>query len=73
MTSHASILDKQKLYNYILLFMRAGTFLCHNCKIIFQLIGISSTKNPRYCTYCGAESLQGNNIIFACIWISIKL
>jgi hypothetical protein len=46
------------------LIMRAGTFSCNRCKIKFQLIGISTVKNPRYCAYCGNDSIERNNIIF---------
>ena len=58
-------LGKEILYDCILLFMRSGTFSCRDCKVIFQLIGISTTKNPRYCAYCGGEAIQSHNVILA--------
>ncbi len=44
--------------------MRVGTFSCNRCKIKFQLIGISTVINPRYCAYCGNDSIERVNIIF---------
>jgi Zn finger protein HypA/HybF involved in hydrogenase expression len=42
--------------------MIAATLLCKNCKIKFQLIGISAY--PKYCPYCGKESVETDNLIF---------
>jgi hypothetical protein len=44
--------------------MNAGTFSCKNCKIKFQLIGISTRTYPMYCPYCGTGSIEPVNLIF---------
>jgi predicted Zn-ribbon and HTH transcriptional regulator len=44
--------------------MIAATLLCKNCKIKFQLIGISTRMYPMYCPYCGKESLEPPKLIF---------
>ena len=44
--------------------MIATTFLCKNCKIKFQLIGITTRTYPNYCPYCGKESIEPDNLIF---------
>jgi len=44
--------------------MRVGTFSCKQCKIKFQLIGLSTRNNPSYCQYCGNESVDKVNIIW---------
>jgi predicted Zn-ribbon and HTH transcriptional regulator len=44
--------------------MIAATFLCKNCKIKFQLIGISTRTYPKYCPYCGKESIEPDKLIF---------
>jgi rRNA maturation endonuclease Nob1 len=44
--------------------MRVGTFYCNGCKLKFQLIGISTVKNPKYCPFCGKNTIENDNIIF---------
>ena len=52
--------------NVILLnqIMKVGTFSCKQCKIKFQLIGLSTTNNPIYCPYCGNDSIDKINVIY---------
>ena len=40
--------------------MQAATFCCNICKIKFQLIEISTEKNPRHCPYCGIGPILRN-------------
>ena len=44
--------------------MIATTFLYNNCKIKFQLIGITTRMYPNYCPYRGKESIEPDNLIF---------
>ncbi len=44
--------------------MKAGTFSCKQCKIKFQLIGLSTSKNANYCPYCGNDSIDKINVIY---------
>jgi len=46
------------------LIMKVGTFSCKQCKIKFQLIGLSTTDNPSYCPYCGNDSVDKVNVIY---------
>jgi rRNA maturation endonuclease Nob1 len=41
----------------------AATFSCNGCKIKFQVIGISTKNQPKYCPYCGVDSIETYNII----------
>ena len=47
--------------------MLAATFRCLSCKVIFQLVGISTSNNKNskanYCPYCGKDSIETTNII----------
>jgi rRNA maturation endonuclease Nob1 len=43
--------------------MTAATFSCNGCKIKFQVIGISTKNEPKYCPYCGGNSIETYNII----------
>jgi DNA-directed RNA polymerase subunit RPC12/RpoP len=43
--------------------MMAATFACNTCKMKFQVIGISTRDDARYCPYCGGGSIQHDNII----------
>jgi hypothetical protein len=45
--------------------MNAATFSCKNCKIQFQLIGISTRSYPMYCPYCGNGSIEPVNLTFS--------
>lgn len=56
-------LDKEIFDVSISVSMISGTFSCINCKSIFQLIGISAAKKPKYCSYCGKCSIRPHNVI----------
>ena len=40
-----------------------GNIFVQCCKTKFQVIGISTRNNPKYCPYCAANSIQADNII----------
>ena len=44
--------------------MKVGTFSCKQCKIKFQLIGLSTSVNPNYCPYFGNASIDKINVIY---------
>ena len=44
--------------------MKVGTFSCKQCKIKFQLIGLSTSVDPNYCPYCGNDSIDKINVIY---------
>lgn len=45
------------------LLLMAATFQCNSCKTKFQVIRISARSDPKYCPYCGSNTIEGDNII----------
>jgi hypothetical protein len=42
----------------------AAASTCRCCKLIFQLIGLSTKIDPRYCRYYGKDSIKLHIVIF---------